>query len=147
MAAVRDAPAVHTIGNLHGGPARVLAARVSDSDWFVLDAPHLYMRDGGPYEEAKVSLAPGDRIILYTDGLSEAMDARQEMYGDDRIADFAATLPKDLGARESIDAIMAGISTFLDGEEPQDDMTLMVLRVLGAPAAAAPRVAALPGVR
>ena len=43
--------AVHTFGNLHGGPARLLAARVSDSDWFVLDAPHLYIRDGGPYAD------------------------------------------------------------------------------------------------
>jgi sigma-B regulation protein RsbU (phosphoserine phosphatase) len=103
--------------------------------------------DGIPFEEAKVSLAPGDRIVLYTDGLSEAMDAQREMYGDDRIADFAATLPVDQSARESIDAIMAGIATFLDGEEPQDDMTLMVLRVLGAPADAARPVAALPGAR
>jgi len=103
--------------------------------------------DGIPFEEAKVSLAPGDRIILYTDGLSEAMDARQEMYGDERIADFAAALPADQSARESIDAIMAGISTFLDGEEPQDDMTLMVLRVLGAPQPAPAELAALPGAR
>jgi starch synthase len=51
MAAVRDAPAVHTFGNLHGGPARVLAAHLANSDWFVLDAPHLYTRDGGPYAD------------------------------------------------------------------------------------------------
>jgi hypothetical protein len=42
---------------------------------------------------------------------------------------------------------MAGISTFLDGEEPQDDMTLMVLRVLGVPEPAAAELAALPAVR
>ena len=103
--------------------------------------------DDVPFEEAKVYLAPGDRIVLYTDGLSEAMDAQMEMYGDERIADFAAALPADQSARESIDAIMAAISTFLDGEEPQDDMTLMVLRVLGAPQAAPAELAALPGAR
>ena len=103
--------------------------------------------DGVPFEEASVALAPGDRIVLYTDGLSEAMDAHQEMYGDDRIYDFAATLPADQSARESIDAIMAGIATFLDGEEPQDDMTLMVLRVLGTPQPASAELAALPGAR
>jgi len=109
--------------------------------------PMVGILDGIPFEEAQVALAPGDRIVVYTDGLSEAMDARMEMYGDDRIADFAAALPVDQSARESIDAIMAGISTFLDGEEPQDDMTLMVLRVLGKPAPAQPGLAALPGAR
>ena len=102
-----------------------------------------------PYEEGRVALSPGDRVMLYTDGLSEAMDARKEMYGDERLVDFAASLPADQTARESIDSIMAALSTFLNGEEPQDDMTLMVLRVLGptpgmgrAPVPAAP--AALP---
>src|SRR6185295_19179996 len=51
IAAVRDAAAVHNFANLHGGPARVLAARVGTEDWFVLDAPHLYARDGGPYAD------------------------------------------------------------------------------------------------
>ena len=107
--------------------------------------PMVGILDGVPFEEAKVALAPGDRIVVYTDGLSEAMDAHKEMYGDDRIADAAAALPAAQSARESIDALMAGIATFLDGEEPQDDMTLMVLRVLGANAAAQPaRPAALP---
>jgi len=110
--------------------------------------PMVGILDGIPFEEAKVSLAPGDRIVLYTDGLSEAMDAHMEMYGDERLVDFAAALPADQSARESIDAIMAGISTFLDGEEPQDDMTVMVLRVLGVPdPAPEPVLAALPGAR
>jgi serine phosphatase RsbU (regulator of sigma subunit) len=102
-----------------------------------------------PFEEGRVALSPGDRVVLYTDGLSEAMDAQKEMYGDERLVDFAASLPADQTARESIDSIMAALSTFLNGVEPQDDMTLMVLRVLGptpaaarAPALAAP--AALP---
>jgi hypothetical protein len=110
--------------------------------------PMVGILEAVPFEEGSVRLAPGDRIVLYTDGLSEAMDAEKEMYGDDRIADVAAALPADQSARESIDAIMAGISTFLDGVEPQDDMTLMVLRVLGPQAAAgAPQQAALPAVR
>ena len=108
--------------------------------------PMVGIIDGIPFEEAAVALAPGDRIVLYTDGLSEAMDAKLEMYGDERIADVAAALPADQSARESIDSIMAGISAFLAGEEPQDDMTLMVLRVLGVPEPA-PGPAALPGVR
>jgi len=102
-----------------------------------------------PFEEGRVSLAPGDRIVMYTDGLSEAMDAQQEMYGDDRLVDLAASLPVDQSARESIDSIMGALGQFLNGEEPQDDMTLLVVRVLGAtedPARPSPVPAALPAL-
>jgi len=105
--------------------------------------PMVGILDGIPFEEARVALEPGDRIVVYTDGLSEAMDSSKAMYGDDRIADVFATLPADQSARESIDAIMGGITNFLNGEEPQDDMTLMVLRVLG-PQAVPHKLAALP---
>ncbi|MEP7027956.1 MAG: PP2C family protein-serine/threonine phosphatase [Candidatus Eisenbacteria bacterium] len=95
-----------------------------------------------PFEEGRVTLAPGDRVVMYTDGLSEAMDARRQMYGDDRLVDLAASLPNGQTARESTDAIMGALAQFLDGEEPQDDMTLLVLRVLGPAGGRPPRAAA-----
>jgi len=49
LAAMRDAAPVHSLPLLHGAPARVLAARAAGLDLFVLDAPHLYARPGGPY--------------------------------------------------------------------------------------------------
>jgi sigma-B regulation protein RsbU (phosphoserine phosphatase) len=115
--------------------------------------PMVGILDGIPFEEAEVALSPGDRVVIYTDGLSEAMDAQKEMYGDERIVDLAVALPQDQSARESTDSIMAALSSFLDGEEPQDDMTLMVLRVFGAssgapgfPARPAPAALPAPGV-
>lgn len=47
--ALADAPAVHAFAHLHGGPARLLAAREAGLDLLVLDAPHLYARPGNPY--------------------------------------------------------------------------------------------------
>jgi starch synthase len=49
MAALQDSTTVHSLAQLHGAPARVLAARAAGLDLFVLDAPHLYARPGGPY--------------------------------------------------------------------------------------------------
>ena len=49
MNALKAAEAVHTFTHLYGGSARLLAARTSALDFFVLDAPHLYARPGGPY--------------------------------------------------------------------------------------------------
>ena len=50
--ALRDADDVYSFAALHGGPARLLAASVAGLDLFVLDAPHLYARPGGPYAGA-----------------------------------------------------------------------------------------------
>src|SRR5215831_8576199 len=47
--ALGSAQAVHSFGPVFGGPARLLAATVGGVDFFVLDAPHLYARRGGPY--------------------------------------------------------------------------------------------------
>jgi len=117
----------------------------------VLDkgGPMVGIIDDVPFEQGSVALLPGDRIVLYTDGLSEAMDRQKEMYGDERLVDLAGSLPAELSARESIDSIVGALTQFLDGEEPQDDMTLMIVRVLGsatpgATAPAAPALAALP---
>ncbi|PPQ40225.1 starch synthase [Rhodoblastus acidophilus] len=49
MAALKKAESAAEFEDLFGGPARLLAARVGALDLFVLDAPHLFVRDGGPY--------------------------------------------------------------------------------------------------
>ncbi len=120
------------------------------------DGSRLLLEAGGPmvgsfegvaFEQAEVALAPGDRLVMYTDGVSEAMNASMEMYGDDRVGDLAASLPRGESAAQTIDSILGALRGFLAGEEPQDDMTLMVVKVLGtgAPAAgAAPALVAVP---
>lgn len=49
LAKLRSAEPVHSWPELFGGPARLLAATLGDADLFVLEAPHLFDRDGGPY--------------------------------------------------------------------------------------------------
>jgi starch synthase len=49
IAALRDVEVVHSFAQLHGAPARILTGRAAGLDLFVLDAPHLYARPGGPY--------------------------------------------------------------------------------------------------
>ena len=83
-----------------------------------------------PFEEGSITLGPGDRVVFYTDGISEAEAPGGELYGDDRLAEAVAGLPAGLSARETIERILAGVRTWLRGAEPGDDMTLMVLRVL-----------------
>jgi sigma-B regulation protein RsbU (phosphoserine phosphatase) len=86
--------------------------------------------DGGTYEEGRMSLRSGDLVVLYTDGISEAMNRAGELYGDARVCDLVRSFPHHLTAREVTDRILEALREFLDGEEARDDMTLMVMRVL-----------------
>jgi serine phosphatase RsbU (regulator of sigma subunit) len=86
--------------------------------------------DSIEFEEATLSLSPGDRVVLYTDGISEAEDASREQFGDQRLCEIVESLPKDLCAREVAEHVMGALREFLGDVEPQDDMTLLVLRVL-----------------
>ncbi|TMQ70325.1 MAG: hypothetical protein E6K80_08880, partial [Candidatus Eisenbacteria bacterium] len=72
----------------------------------------------------------GDRVVLYTDGITEAVNAEGELYGEDRLHAVIRDLSHDLTAREVADAILEALAAFRNGIEARDDMTLMVLRVL-----------------
>ena len=82
------------------------------------------------FEEAEVALATGDVAILYTDGVNEAQNALGQIFGEERIYEVVESLPRDLSANEIADRLLDALAEFLEGVEPQDDITLLVLRVL-----------------
>lgn len=90
----------------------------------------LGVMEGVEYEEDFIQLETGDRVVLYTDGISEAIDAAGEQFGDERVRELIQSLPHDLCAREIADHILATLKEFSGTVEALDDMTLMVLRVL-----------------
>lgn len=81
------------------------------------------------YLQAELTLAPGDRLIIFTDGVSEAMNSALEEWGEDRLAaTVRATQACD--APEIITRIMHAADQFAAGAPQHDDMTLIVLRFL-----------------
>ncbi len=85
---------------------------------------------GAAFQEDAIALAPGDRIVFFTDGISEAADASNAMYGEDRLEAFAHSLPPELSAREVTNRIVADVRRHLNGVEAGDDMTVLVLHAL-----------------
>lgn len=81
------------------------------------------------FEESSVALKPGDRLVFYTDGVSEAQAPSGELFGEERLYELIASLPRELSAHEVTDRIVARVNEFLGGAEAGDDITLMVLRV------------------
>ncbi len=81
------------------------------------------------YRQGQVVREPGDVLVAYTDGISEAMNASEVEWGEDRLMD-AIRANRTAPALGLIDRIMASADEFV-GDAPQyDDMTLVVVRAI-----------------
>jgi len=81
------------------------------------------------YEQAHVDLAPGDLLVIYTDGFSEAMNPQLEEWGEKRLLKAVKSCD-GLPARDAIERILQAADAFASGAPQSDDMTLVILRVL-----------------
>ena len=82
-----------------------------------------------PYQQGSVPLTRGDILVAYTDGISEAMNASDEEWGEDRMMktiDNCAHLP----AHEILERVFTAADAFVAGAKQHDDMTLVVLRAV-----------------
>ncbi len=83
------------------------------------------------YTEEKIALASGDTVVLFTDGIYEAMNKQEQFYGRVSLGSFLEQLDTtQLTAEEIIDAIIKDIEKFTGGVEQRDDMALIVIKVL-----------------
>src|SRR5262245_29957320 len=85
---------------------------------------------GSSYDELSFDLAPGDLFVFCTDGVFEAFDALGREFGADRllpIVDATCARP----AREIVDAIFAAVHEFRADTPPNDDMTVVAVKITG----------------
>jgi serine phosphatase RsbU (regulator of sigma subunit) len=76
----------------------------------------------------EMPLAEGDAVVFYSDGITEAMNSSLEQFGEQRLMEAVERADR-LDAAAARDAILTAVRVFLGGVHPQDDMTLVVLRV------------------
>lgn len=79
------------------------------------------------YTAAEVELRPGDLLLGYTDGLSEAMNPAEEEWGEERLSQ-ALRACDGTPAAQVVERLMAGADAFAAGAPQHDDMTLLVVR-------------------
>lgn len=84
------------------------------------------MRDA-EFRSASVVLHPGDLLVAFTDGISEAMNAEEEEWGEARLLE-AASSPTGLPANEVVARALTAADSFTAGAPEHDDMTLVVVR-------------------
>jgi len=82
------------------------------------------------YQETRIELEPGDRVILYTDGIVEAMNARKEMFGFERLLEVFQGA-KSLTADSLLKAIIDQVNDFAGDAAQHDDLTAIVVSVEG----------------
>lgn len=110
------------------------------------DSPILYRPSAETYEElestgiplgmmaemefpnSQVYFKPGDKLYLMTDGVWEAMNKKDETYGQERLFDFVKKVPIQ-NAEDTCKELLQSVSDFCDGAAQRDDITLMVMGI------------------
>lgn len=84
-----------------------------------------------PYEEAELVLNPGDRLYLYSDGVTEHEALTGEMYGEMRMIEFLSRQRRN-SLKETADSFILELQNFGDGAAPKDDVSLLCIQFNGA---------------
>ena len=96
-----------------------------------------YLEEGGiplgiapgfVYGGTALSLLPGDSLLMYTDGITDARNLEGEDYGEERLLQLAERLPRGLSADEIVRAVADEVSRFTAGADQADDITLVALK-------------------
>jgi sigma-B regulation protein RsbU (phosphoserine phosphatase) len=80
-----------------------------------------------PYEEKTIHCAPGDFIVFYTDGVTEAMNASRELFSEER---FRSELQKvsELSPDEMLNSVLQALAEFVEETPQSDDITLVIAK-------------------
>jgi len=84
----------------------------------------------GTYSAVRLPVESGDRVVLYTDGIVEARNSSEEMFGVERLKQFLET-KHTLGSDEFSDALLDELSLWSGqprGQGQEDDITILVIR-------------------
>jgi sigma-B regulation protein RsbU (phosphoserine phosphatase) len=115
--------------NAGHNPPLLLRSHTRELERFGTGGMALGVLEGIRLEERSVSLKPGDHLIFYTDGVTEAFSPQDDLYGEERLQ---ATIQAAAGgsAQAMLDAIDDSVVAFVGDTSPSDDLTIMVLRRL-----------------
>jgi sigma-B regulation protein RsbU (phosphoserine phosphatase) len=97
-----------------------------------IHGPVIAAAEGLVYGESHLQLSPGDQLILYTDGVTEARSPDHELYTDERLERLLRDTPAN-NARDRVKSTVSSVWEFQADAEQADDVTVLVLEFLGTP--------------
>jgi len=122
-------PATRRLDYVNAGHNAPMIFRAAGGiDRLAATGPVVGLVEAGRFEQRAVTIAPGDVLLVYSDGISESMNAADEEWGETRLAEAAgAAIP--CSAAKLIDRLMSAADTFVAGATQHDDMTIVVVSV------------------
>ena len=132
--AIFDAAARRLVYASAGHPPILLLRREGEPRWLERGGAAVGLIPGVEYETGELALEPGDRLLFYTDGITEAEDPGGTDFGTDRL--LATARAAGEGAEALVGAVHAAVEAFRGGGPRGDDATVIAVQVPDTPAAA-----------
>jgi sigma-B regulation protein RsbU (phosphoserine phosphatase) len=119
-----------TYCNAGHNPGIILHPDGSSACLDVVHGPAVGIFEHLAYSEQCLGFGPGDQLLLYTDGVSEAFNKQGEIYGHQRILNYCQRATCSLGSRRLLGGLLLDINIFSEGEHAHDDVTMLAVRLL-----------------
>ena len=81
------------------------------------------------FKKEVLQLEKGTRLLLYTDGVTEAEDIDKNLYGEDRLLEFVRNIPENDSSEDVIDKLFSSVKDFTGENEQNDDITVLTVRL------------------
>jgi sigma-B regulation protein RsbU (phosphoserine phosphatase) len=124
-------PQSHLLTYVNAGhnPPLLYNAATGRHDWLSPTDMAIGLMADRPYEAQQCfQLSPGDVLVMYTDGVTEAFDPQKERFGTERLDEAVAALAH-LSAAEILAGITDRVAAFADDAPQSDDLTLAILKI------------------
>ena len=107
-----------------------LLKRRNGSFEFLKTKPNIVLaiKKDAVFKEEELILEEGDTIFMYTDGITEAMNRKKELFSEKRLCDVLNS-SKDKSPKEIYNAVKNEVDEFADGEEQADDIAMLILKI------------------
>lgn len=126
-------PIAQTLSYVNAGHCPPLLTRKNGSKVEIsrlhVGGPVLGVLPDARYEQAKLQVSAGDVLVMYSDGLVEAMNSQGEEYGEGRLRELLATLTEKR-ANDILRAILGSLAAFSGIAELRDDLTIVVAQFI-----------------
>lgn len=123
-------PLTRTLSYANAGHSSAYLYRVATNQeiWLRPTGPAIGLSEGFTIRKEDIKLEPGDILLLYTDGITEAADHQGALWGEDNLADIIRQNP-DSSAERLIQKILTALKDHTNGSPLADDVTLMISKV------------------
>lgn len=116
----------------HNPPLLLRGAKITGSEKLIRTGIPLGLYADQTWEQTRVTLNPGDLLVMYSDGITEAVSPSGEAFGEQRLIASLQRHAAEPAARMQ-QALLDDLHAFMDDDRPQDDITLLVVRREEAP--------------